>query len=144
MTDRSRTTLIGFALSLGFVLPFLVGFVAEQCVRGNFWMTGTSPQLKIDRTDPIFPSWRDEPPDKQYRVAKDSTGRIHADLRNKPKNLSLLISEPNAIEPQLRRGRWLVLVYSVLSSEDMQAFINSRELAQRLTGFAGVAAVLGC
>jgi hypothetical protein len=43
MNDRHRTILLGFMLTIGFVAPFLVGFVAERQLRGIRY-TAASPR----------------------------------------------------------------------------------------------------
>ncbi len=78
-------------------------------------------------------------PPFHIRYSKDSAGRTHIEMDDKPDNLVLLVSHPEVIEPELTRGRWLVLLYSVLSSDSVKAAYNSPDLARRLTGIAGVA-----
>ncbi len=77
-------------------------------------------------------------PDR-IRHTRDSAGRIHVELQNKPENLVLLDSHPEVIEPALSRGRWLVLVYSLLNSSDLRQANDCRELATRLEGVCKVA-----
>lgn len=80
-----------------------------------------------------------ESPLQRTRHSKDSAGRIHVEMTDQPDNLVLLVSHPEVIEPELTRGRWLVLVYSLLSSDSVRAAYNSPGLARQLAGFARVA-----
>jgi len=73
------------------------------------------------------------------RHSKDSAGRFHVEMNDQPDNLVLLVSHPEAIEPELTRGRWLVLVYSLLSTDSLRAAQNSPDLARQLSGIARVA-----
>lgn len=80
-----------------------------------------------------------ESPSTRIRHSKDSVGRIHVEMNDKPDNLVLLVSHPEVIESELTRGMWLVLVYSLLSTDSVRAAHNSPDLARQLTGIARVA-----
>jgi hypothetical protein len=160
MENRTRTAILGAVLTLGFIFPFIVGLVAERTVLGTRWMSagpinraakpldermhskhseGSDSSNKGSRTDSLFPDWEMEPSGRQFRHAHDTAGNIHVDVRDKPANLVILDSQPESIEPELTHGRWLVLTYSVLSTDSLEAADNSPALARRLSGIARVA-----
>ena len=96
----------------------------------------------LDEALETWSQWRATPAESRahrIRHSKDNAGRIHVEMDDKPDNLVLLVSHPEAIEPELTRGRWLVLLYSLLSSDSVRAAINSPDLARQLTGIARVA-----
>lgn len=146
MNDRTKTILLAVLLTVGVVSPFLVGIVARQQMRGSHrrfagpvGRNTNSFDARAGSADPIFPGWDVEPPDRRFRTATDSAGRIHFDLRDKPSNLTLLVSHPDVIEPELTRGRWLILVFSLLNADDIHQAISSPELSTRLDGICRVA-----
>ena len=96
----------------------------------------------LDEALETWSQWRATPAESRahrIRHSKDNAGRIHVEMDDKPDNLVLLVSHPEAIEPELTRGRWLVLLYSLLSSDSVRAAINSPDLAQQLTDISQVA-----
>ena len=70
---------------------------------------------------------------------RDSDGHIHVLIRDKPDDLLILDASPPAIEPELLSGRWLIVVFSILSNEDVSTAYRCRKLTSKLAGIAKIA-----
>ena len=71
--------------------------------------------------------------------SRESDGRIQVKNLDNVDNLLILQSNPQVIDPELQKGRWLLLVYSVLSVQDVDAANRCAGLAHKLTGDLKVA-----
>ena len=105
------------------------------CVLGAvFCGCGAEPDHSSDTSsqDPVDASSR-----PMHTVSEDN--RIHVWIPDKPDNVTLLVSDPPGVEQELQCGRWLILVYSTLNSEDVRTAYYSGEVARQLTGAARLA-----
>lgn len=77
--------------------------------------------------------------DLAFEVSRLPNGKLHPTMKNKPANLLLLDSHPEAIEPELESGQWLVLVYSIYNPQDILMMRTTATISQRFAGRCRVA-----
>ena len=69
----------------------------------------------------------------------DENDAIRTSPTKKSSELLFLESKPLSIEPELLRGKWLMVIYSTLSAEDISTAHRCPEIARRLDGELRVA-----
>lgn len=70
--------------------------------------------------------------DPGFVITSTSKRQIHVQMPHKPANLFVLESYPPTMEPEVTHGRWLVIVWSVYSGQDVHVARSSREIANQL------------
>lgn len=73
-----------------------------------------------------------------YRVTRDQAGRPHVHLDGEPPYSRALAAAVGSREPELARGRWLVLAFPAWSVPGVAAIGTALEVARRFGGSLSV------
>jgi hypothetical protein len=97
-----------------------------------FLMTFVMVQLIAVRPSP-------QPKDATFHRSPSSDRVIHLSMENCPMNLTLLDSDPQALEEPLKHGRWLIVFYSIFNPQDALMKEQTVQIADDLVDICRVA-----